>query len=735
MYSIMIDSNNYRKVLSGLEEKVDRLSSIHEKALVMMANEIRSLIDDVKNGCNQLESENSILRIGVVGGVKAGKSSFLNSLFFEGDSVLPRASTPMTAGLTALQYGEENKIEVEYYNKDEWALIEDKDKEYKADLDELRQGDPSATDEELIRRYHIPDILVSAHELVSSCSRRALDSIKKESYIDSKPFYDLNDLQRMLENYVGASGEFTPITKCLTITLNDPRLKGIQIVDTPGVNDPVISRELRTREFLRGCHGVFFLSFSSQFFNSTDVSFLVHRIGEQGIGQVVLIASKFDSVLQDVGPRFNGHLPDAIDDCTKKLRNLYFTNIRSSQFKGENPIIDFSCGIGYSIYKKDSREWDAMEAHVASRMKDLYPSFFETEEELRETFKDLSKIDEIQNSYLDGVFSKRKVDIIHKKINNYFSNVETRIRNTVLIVSERLSVFIESIQNNDLEGLKSEKYLYEKVLVDIRSDLDSIAIRAREIAERNRKECLNGYSFRWAGRLPIEMKTESFTRITTFWENTRSFSHSYEKVDVVALIEDLECGLHNALKQLSEQWKTVSSDYYNLILDSIGEVISRNEKEDVRGSFNGHMLRNELDGIIDVLRNNAVLEIRPIEEKFHEGLVRNLQGKNEIYYEKRTLAETEAINSIDASARKCMEEIRAIVHLQIEALQEDISGLMDRAREDSISILMGKKELFIKEISDKVIETLSALEDALGSKEQTLADANHFQTIIKELSI
>ena len=71
-------------------------------------------------------------------------------------------------------------------------------------------------------------------------------------------------------------------------------MKDIQIVDTPGVNDPVLSREQRTRDFLRECHGVFFLSYSGRFFDSTDVSFLTERIGNQGIGEVVLIGSKYE---------------------------------------------------------------------------------------------------------------------------------------------------------------------------------------------------------------------------------------------------------------------------------------------------------------------------------------------------------------------------------------------------------------------------------------------------------
>lgn len=137
-------------------------------------------------------------------------------------------------------------------------------------------------------------------------------------------------MQEILENFVGADGQFTSVVKSLTIRLNDERLKGMRIVDTPGVNDPVVSREHRTREFLRECHGVFFLSFASRFFDSTDVNFLTNRIGSQGIGTVVLIASKFDSVLQDSGSKFEDDLENAISDCQRQLRAQFRRNLSGS---------------------------------------------------------------------------------------------------------------------------------------------------------------------------------------------------------------------------------------------------------------------------------------------------------------------------------------------------------------------------------------------------------------------
>ena len=64
------------------------------------------------------------LNIGVIGQVKAGKSTFLNTLLFDGKDVLPSARTPKTAVLTRIEYSENNNLSVEYYDRKEWADLE-----------------------------------------------------------------------------------------------------------------------------------------------------------------------------------------------------------------------------------------------------------------------------------------------------------------------------------------------------------------------------------------------------------------------------------------------------------------------------------------------------------------------------------------------------------------------------------------------------------------------------------
>ena len=72
----------------------------------------------------RLSTDELRLSIGIMGQVKAGKSSFLNALLFEGSEVLPVAATPKTANLTRISYGEAPLLTVDFYSPQEWAAIE-----------------------------------------------------------------------------------------------------------------------------------------------------------------------------------------------------------------------------------------------------------------------------------------------------------------------------------------------------------------------------------------------------------------------------------------------------------------------------------------------------------------------------------------------------------------------------------------------------------------------------------
>ena len=257
-----ITKDNYKAYFDELDNEVRVVEDCGSGLVKDVVSKLKLELEGKRNGAEELMADNQILKIGVVGQVKAGKSSFLNSLFFDGENVLPRASTPMTAGLTILEYGEENKFIVEYYNAKEWSGFESRAKEYDDIISCYKASNPELSEADVVKMAEtdIDIALKTAKELVTFCDREAKSKIREKTFTEEKSFFDIKDLQDILEMYVGANGKFTSVVKSLTIQMKDERLKDLQIVDTPGVNDPVVSREQRTREFLRGCHGVFLIA-------------------------------------------------------------------------------------------------------------------------------------------------------------------------------------------------------------------------------------------------------------------------------------------------------------------------------------------------------------------------------------------------------------------------------------------------------------------------------------------
>lgn len=471
-----MDINNFSSIITSTEGVIKELKGINYSDVKKFSDEISMKFKEFKEGGEALINEGKILKIGVVGQVKAGKSSFLNSLMFNGEDVLPKASTPMTAGLTILEYGESSYFEVEYYDEKEWNEFVELDKQYRKVESEVRtnkdfEGAPNNFILKEVQK-RTSDIQQSAHELVARCGFNAKSKVGKGT--ESVPFTGVIGLQSRLNEYVGAEGQYTSVVKSLYIHLNDERLKDIRIVDTPGVNDPITSREARTHQFLHSCHGVFFLSSASRFFDSKDMSFMNTRIGNKGVGTVVLLASKYDSVLQDLGLQLRGgqhegDLEYADNLAQSNLRNRFESSRNNLENPNVNILFDTTSGISFSIANKKTDEWDAVEANVVKQMKTFYPDAFITQEEANDTFLMLANMDEIKNNYLDGTFINDKDSIIKHKMSEYFSEAKKDIKDVTEIALEKMQTRLKELDSVELEDLHNQLKIQDELFEKLKS--------------------------------------------------------------------------------------------------------------------------------------------------------------------------------------------------------------------------------------------------------------------------
>ncbi|MEH7252522.1 TerD family protein [Neobacillus niacini] len=474
---------------------------------------------------------NRKLKIGVVGQIKAGKSSFLNSLLFDGKDLLPKAATPMTAALTVISYAEEPKAEIEFYTNDEWLLIIDKAQKYEQLIEqkriEISQGGnkfakfrrvASAVTEqrtlsfdELKALVQAPDDIKTAHELYTMARK---SSISIQAYLGDIKTIDhvkgTSELIGELQQYVGAEGAYTPIVKSTKVFINNEVLKTIDVVDTPGINDPIISRGQRTREYLGKCDVVFLLSYSGQFMDSVDVELLTQNIPDKGIVNVILVGSKFDSVLQDIGGSSlgsslaiaNRKLNDQAKNTIMPILNQFPDNKVLQSLKESLPPI-FISSMAYNI----ANEFPALnreQQHIFSRLQATFPNDRLTPELL----KDLSNIDRIKNTEMPKVV-ENKEKILNERFENLLSAQNTAFIKEMTSIKDELEKDLNRLLHSSGEDLENHFKKIDRGINQARKKVDLVF-------SRNMLEMEKGF-----GKLKSDFK-ESAIRYRKFNENTET---------------------------------------------------------------------------------------------------------------------------------------------------------------------------------------------------------------------
>ena len=306
------------KRLKALDLWLEKKSSEHlfdDSLRYSLRSEISGLTKNIQNARDKARK----LCIGIIGQVKAGKSSFLNAVIFDGRQLLPKAATPMTAALTKLSYSSTPQAVVHYYSQEEWSKLEqanrdfekklsDEYEKYRKILDENSKrkrgfntsGSRSTASAMTIEDYE-RKVFRSTQSEYLQAGRELAMMVRDQSILmkigSEEKLEDISTAALMvsLEEYVGANGKYTPIVSYVELMLPDEKLRNLTIIDTPGLNDPIVSRTMITKQFLRECDVAFLLSPCSQFMDEKTIELMARRMPDSGIQNIVVIGSKLDS--------------------------------------------------------------------------------------------------------------------------------------------------------------------------------------------------------------------------------------------------------------------------------------------------------------------------------------------------------------------------------------------------------------------------------------------------------
>lgn len=237
--------------------------------------------------------QQGVFRLLVLGDMKRGKSTFLNALM--GENLLPSDVNPCTALLTILRYGAEKRVTIHFNNGKPVERIDFADfkQRYTINPEEAKSLEQS-------QKQAFPDVSYAVVE------------------------YPLALLQ-----------------------------KGIEIVDSPGLNDTEARNEL-SLGYLNNCHAVLFVLRASQPCTLAERRYLENYVNDRGLSIFFLI-NAWDQVKESL---IDPDDSEELQAAEAKLRQVFHTNL--AQY----------CQVdGFDMYEERVFELSAIQA-LRRRIKD-----------------------------------------------------------------------------------------------------------------------------------------------------------------------------------------------------------------------------------------------------------------------------------------------------------------------------------------------------------------------------
>lgn len=728
------------ELIRASQERVEALKACKNEKFEADVSGVANAIREFAESGRQLVSESELLKIGIVGQVKAGKSSFLNSLFFNGESVLPKASTPMTAGLTIMEYAEENSFEVEYFTREDWQVFEEQASAYRQVSNDVKANMPGA--DELTRRREIEskttEEVRSGYELVSMAGSQARAKIGAKSDVNS--FGTIADLQDVLERYVGASGEYMPVVKSLRIRLHDDKLVGLRIVDTPGVNDPVVSRENRTRQILQTCHGVFLLSAASDFLGSGDVAFLNNRIGASGIGTVVLLASKFDAVLQDIGAevamggRSEASLPRVAEEQVRRFKSRL--REQSSQIEDEKLrdkiVLDTTSGIGFSIATKSSDRWDDVEQQVVKQMKRFYPDFFSTDEDVKENFMGLSNIGKIREKYVEGTFKGNKDRIIAERVEAFVSANKKGIGERLQEMEKSVALYVRQLEKGTVEEIAEQRRMQGAMFENLKNDFRNI-IGSFSNALQDQADTL-GNDIRMS-EVQLVLERVRIQVIRKGWPWGTGQSIVLCDVPNAATIKKI---FKDSAAQYEKQWRAAWERLFKegeerLFHELLNKITEFQKKQQTK-LFDDDYYRGLLNRcMVDLKKSEELKNIDELVVKAVRGVEEDMTLNREML-RMEDKKEEDAIEEVRKVWSERVNEARKKLYQQVDGFRGALKIKTKENAESAVKELDKLRDQFSEKLTKEGEQYLTELEKDLREKTESLQRINDFAARLQELS-
>ncbi len=258
--------------LSAIAQTLTTAEAVGETASGKLG--LESTVDDLELVSRNLGD--GVFRLLVLGDMKRGKSTFLNALI--GENILPTDVNPCTAVLTVLSYGQEKRVTVYFKDEQEPELL---------DFETFKQ------------RYTIPP------EEAKKLQEEGIIAFPNVAYAEVQ--YPLTLLE-----------------------------KGVQIIDSPGLNDTEQRNQL-TLGYINNCHAILFVLSATQPYTLGEQRYLENYIKDRGLS-VFFLVNHWDEIQNRL---IDPEDAIALHEAEDRVRQVFRTNLTPyCEIEGEDRYSD-----------------------------------------------------------------------------------------------------------------------------------------------------------------------------------------------------------------------------------------------------------------------------------------------------------------------------------------------------------------------------------------------------------
>lgn len=699
-------ANAYLQQARQIEQTLSEHQELFDEGKFL---DFQSVTTTLETEIQRAQQDARKLSIGIVGAMKAGKSSFLNACIFGGKDVLPKAATPMTAALTRIRYSETPQATVHFYERKDWEKIEDNAQKYEEQLNTKYSNyckiyDRSHADstegvcskqmfERTLFQQDVPEVLKSAKELTLMVGSNSaiLEHLGDADVLDG-------DIMAKLQDYVGARGRFTPIVNYVELEVNLPELEDLEIVDTPGLNDPIVSRSYATRQFLRACDVVILLSPCSQFMDANTVGLMANGLPDNGVRKVIVVGSKLDSgLLNEPKGSFAVASQHALNSYKGQFRNTMQQAMRNNPRRAgimekisESDLLFVSSTCSSMARKqKQHQPLSPAENLVLQNLHNNFPDFDET------LLSSIGGINKVLKT-LEAV-RQQKAEIIHGRNNTLLETAQINHLRALDKIQQELSSSRTTLKNSTSEQLLQRTEAIQQVMESSRGKLMYIFDGAAIGCKNKVNQLLPQLTLEQQNHQRLDVQTSSEehhgvegTGLFGLIKEHYSYTVTNNRVDVSEVVTNLEHHASTCQNTINQEFQYVfnreqlSHRIVEVVLDAFRKSDMEFDEDDIRLPLQNVL--NELSS--PEIRFDYTTYIDKVESQFPSGY-----AENDDIHKLKSL-QTRLLNEIDQDMG---QQLTAALQMAANMLNKQAVTFADRIQE----LLCGELEKLQGQIQER----------------------------------